>query len=120
LAYLVVRDEQQRLLSRYRIVTEQVTIGRSGDSTVKLTDASVSENHAVITLSTSCLQVRDLGSTNGTYVGGHRVEGRVTVQLGDTLSIGTYHIELLAPETDTDLIAVHETGVISLNDKLLR
>ncbi|MBN1653809.1 MAG: FHA domain-containing protein [Deltaproteobacteria bacterium] len=112
LAYLILRDKQQMVLSRYRITSELVTIGRSVDNTIKLSDALVSENHAILSVSRSSIQIRDLGSTNGTCVNGQRITGRVEIRYGEPVAIGPYVIELLSPDTDPNAFPVHETGLI--------
>jgi len=114
LAYLILRDEKQMVLSRYRITSEQITIGRSVDNTIRLSNASVSENHAIVTFQGSSIQIRDLGSTNGTYVKDQRIRGRVHLQFGESIAIGPYLIELHSPETDPNAFPVHETGLINI------
>ena len=114
LAHLILRDKRQMVLSRYRITSEQVTIGRSVDNTIWLSDASVSENHAIITFQGSSIQIRDLGSTNGTYIMDQRIQGRVRLQYGEAIAIGPYLIELYSPETDPNAFPVHETGLINV------
>jgi len=51
-------------------------------------DASVSRRHARISVEGSVLHVEDLGSTNGTYVNGTRVEGSQELRVGDILQLG--------------------------------
>lgn len=114
LAYLILRDKKQTVLSRYRITSEQVTIGRSVDNTIKLSDASVSENHAIVTLQGSSIQIRDLGSTNGTLINDQPIKGRVQLQYGESIAIGPYLIELHSPEADPNAFPVHETGLINV------
>ncbi len=48
-------------------------IGTAPDNDVVLTDRAVSRHHAEIRMTSQGLQVRDLGSTNGTFIGGLRV-----------------------------------------------
>lgn len=50
------------------------TIGRRPGNSLQVTDPSVSGSHAEIELAGGGLQIRDLGSTNGTEVGGRRVK----------------------------------------------
>jgi pSer/pThr/pTyr-binding forkhead associated (FHA) protein len=48
-------------------------VGRSDESEIVLADPSVSRAHAVLEISFGEPLVRDLGSTNGTFVNGRRV-----------------------------------------------
>ena len=63
------------------------TIGRSPGAQFIVEAALVSRLHCQITASSFSLRVKDLGSTNGTFVNGKRVQ---TAELyeGDTLSVG--------------------------------
>jgi pSer/pThr/pTyr-binding forkhead associated (FHA) protein len=48
-------------------------IGRALDNDIVVTDASVSRHHATIETSNGSYRLRDLGSQNGTFVGGERI-----------------------------------------------
>ena len=66
---------------------EPIRIGTSPGCAVRLTDPAVSGVHLELARSAHGLLVRDLGSTNGTFVGGRRIqgvfaEGTVTVSAG--------------------------------------
>lgn len=60
---------------------ERMTIGRADDNSIVIPDGSVSSHHAEITFDGSSWVLTDTGSTNGTKVGGQRVE---TVNLDST------------------------------------
>jgi len=70
-------------------VADGATFGRAPDADVRLVDATVSSNHARITLSPGGWAIDDLGSTNGTTVNGVRVYGRATISPGDEVALGT-------------------------------
>ena len=63
------------------------TIGRDKNSAVWINDDSVSRRHAQVVLDSRQTAVRDLGSRNGVYVNGTRVEA-APLRKGDTLRIG--------------------------------
>ena len=63
------------------------TIGRSTGAEFIVEAALVSRLHCQLTATADSLQVKDLGSTNGTFVNGKRVSAAELKQ-GDTLSIG--------------------------------
>ena len=56
-------------------------VGRKSGVSLKLQFRTVSGNHASLWVEDGCLYLRDLGSTNGTYVNGTRVEKDVTVPI---------------------------------------
>jgi hypothetical protein len=64
------------------------TIGRNEESEVFLVDPSVSRSHARLEIEGTALVVRDLGSTNGTFVNGERVYEAV-LEVGDVISVGS-------------------------------
>jgi DNA-binding winged helix-turn-helix (wHTH) protein len=71
-------------------------IGRGGDAAVRIASERASRHHARILVSASGAIIEDLGSTNGTIVGGERLDGRRPLQDGDEIVIGdiklTFHI----------------------------
>ena len=74
--------------SRIPVADEPVTIGRMADSTVVLTDESVSRRHAEVRRQGSSIVVVDLGSTNGTKVNGAGIRER-RLEDGDEVTVGT-------------------------------
>lgn len=70
-------------------------IGRSEDSDIFLVDPSVSRNHAVVEFEADSPVVRDLESTNGTFVNGERV-GTRRLHSGDIIMFGNTQLRLEA------------------------
>ena len=68
---------------------DATTLGRSDDSDIVLNDRFVSAQHAQIIRSEDEYLLRDLGSTNGTFRNGTRIQQDVVLQQGDRLGIGT-------------------------------
>ncbi|HVA28577.1 MAG TPA: FhaA domain-containing protein, partial [Candidatus Baltobacteraceae bacterium] len=68
-------------------VEGRARIGRSEESEIFLVDPSVSRTHAVVEVDGTEPIVRDLGSTNGTFVNGERIEAR-PLRDGDELMFG--------------------------------
>lgn len=65
------------------------TIGRSDDNVLVLDgDDYASGHHARVESGLDGTWVIDLGSTNGTYVNGERIEGRRRLHVGDLLQVG--------------------------------
>jgi len=71
-----------------------VLIGRGADAAIRLDDDYVSTRHARIAASGDQWFVEDLGSTNGTYVGTHRITQPTTLSLGTQIRIGKTILEL--------------------------
>ncbi len=80
---------QSALLSQAPIL-----IGRGPDAAIRLDDDYVSTRHARIGLSGDTWYVEDLGSTNGTYLGGTRLTQPTTITLGTRIRIGKTSLEL--------------------------
>jgi hypothetical protein len=70
------------------------TLGRDLGSSVVLDDPYASTNHAVLTFRGSAWYVEDLGSTNGTFVGGAPVAGLAALGYGDEIQIGDVRLRL--------------------------
>jgi len=64
------------------------TIGRSPRSQIVLPDDFVSSTHARIFARKQFLFLEDLGSTNGTFVDGRRIEGENQIKPGQEIVIG--------------------------------
>jgi pSer/pThr/pTyr-binding forkhead associated (FHA) protein len=71
-----------------------ILIGRGSDAAIRLDDDYVSTRHARIASSGDQWFVEDLGSTNGTYIGSHRLTQPTTLQAGSKVRIGKTTLEL--------------------------
>jgi len=70
----------------------RVLIGRSTSADICLPSSLVSRNHAAIVKTAGFVKVEDLGSTNGTYVGGRRVT-ECRLEPGDVVNLGECEIQ---------------------------
>src|SRR5437660_3595370 len=84
------------------IVKELTVVGRKEDCDVRLDHKSVSKMHCVIVKTDGGLMLRDLGSTNGTRVNGHRVR-RAFLVPNDQLIIAHFKFRV---QLGPDLAAV--------------
>ncbi len=64
-------------------------IGRSHDSTVRLTDAGISRQHAMIRREGDHWWITDLGSANGSYVNDVAITAARALRNGDRIQLGT-------------------------------
>jgi diguanylate cyclase (GGDEF)-like protein len=84
----------------YKIESERTIIGRGGKATVRLIDDGISREHCEVVMTGGDVILRDLGSTNGTFCNGVKVDARPLVD-GDKILVGsttilkfTYHDNL--------------------------
>ena len=63
------------------------TIGREG-ADITLDDDQVSRSHARVSVAGATITIEDLGSTNGTFVNGAKIDGATTLVPGDMVRIG--------------------------------
>ena len=75
--------------SRYLLDRDQTTVGRHPDSHVFLDDVTVSRHHARIDREDGSFVLHDLGSLNGTYLAGERVD-RQELRAGNEIQVGRY------------------------------
>ena|SRR5687768_4697045 len=77
----------------FELKPELTTVGRVPDNALQIPEASVSSHHCEIQLRGNDLFVRDLGSTNGTFINGEKInEG--TVKPGQILRLGMVDMRL--------------------------
>jgi pSer/pThr/pTyr-binding forkhead associated (FHA) protein len=70
------------------------SIGRNVNNTIFVEDDFVSANHAMLTFRGRSWFIEYQGSTNGTYVNGHRIDRPVALSFGDELTIGRVRMRL--------------------------
>ena len=75
--------------------TKKFLVGREQDCQLRPSSESVSRHHCVFTLDDFSVRLRDLGSTNGTFVNGQRVQGQAILQPGDRILIGKLEFEIV-------------------------
>jgi hypothetical protein len=67
----------------------ETIVGREANLGLSLVgEGSVSRRHASITRRGSMLMLKDLGSTNGTYVNGRKIQGETAIASGDEVQFG--------------------------------
>src|SRR6188768_3656856 len=80
---------------------QEIVIGRSSELDMVLVEEMVSRKHARIALAQGVITIEDLGSTNGTFVNGEKVE-RGTLKEGDRVLVGTNILKVIAISQDGD------------------
>lgn len=77
---------------------KQFLIGREQDCHLRPNSDLISRHHCVLTLDDFTVRLRDLGSTNGTFVNGERIQGQVVLKPGDHVAVGKLAFELVVGE----------------------
>jgi len=88
------------VVSEMELCEGDFTIGRNNGNKLQLDDGVISGEHALLTLQASPylpesfdITIRDLGSTNGTYVNNVSVKEQ-RVKHGDSIRIGTHEFKV--------------------------
>jgi hypothetical protein len=125
----------------FPVTQHALLVGRSQDAEVQINEQAISHQHARLEQTEQGIVLRDLGSTNGTYVNGDLVEGEVVLSGGDNIRMGsttftfvtrdgvlpksTVRLQALdpsllqrrrEPESSRMVPASQQTGSISLTD----
>jgi pSer/pThr/pTyr-binding forkhead associated (FHA) protein len=77
----------------HELNVDKTTIGRVEDNTFQIAEASVSSHHCEILLRGSDVMVKDLNSTNGTFINGEKV-GESVLKPGQVLRLGQIEMRL--------------------------
>lgn len=89
-----------------------IRIGKSPENDFVINNPTVSRNHAILTVADDgrCARLRDLGSKNGTFVNGNRIDKEVEVGPGSQLRFGTEAVSLSGIIGRTRMSAVPAGG----------
>jgi pSer/pThr/pTyr-binding forkhead associated (FHA) protein len=84
--------------NREIVLKSETSFGRHADCDVLLTEGHASRRHAKLLLTPDGAWIEDLGSSNGTYINGARITGRVRIASGDRLrfDVEEYDFRMLA------------------------
>jgi len=80
-------------------------IGRVGGNDMIMPDYAISKQHAIIEIKRGDYLIRDVGSTNGTFINGKRVEKKpVQIRDKDIVAFARYEFTFLFPESLFDML----------------
>ena len=77
----------------FELNVERTTVGRVEDNTFQIADGSVSSHHAEIILRGSDILIRDLNSTNGTFINNEKITEMV-LKPGQILRFGQVELKI--------------------------
>ncbi len=130
---LIGRVPPQRQLTQYRVDSNGFVVGRRPGSHLQVPSPRVSGRHAELLGIGKHLFVRDLGSTNGTYVNRRRITQPTPVSDGDHIEFADVEFRVEREcdgdssaehptyrSTQSDIDAIDSDWVLSQLDRLLR
>ena len=82
-------------------VNGDVTLGRDESADLQLPDKTISRRHAAVRLEGETAVVTDLGSSNGTFVNGTRIDDPTRLRDGDSLQMGATVLEVRSARGET-------------------
>lgn len=88
--------------TRYLLTGAITVIGRGNDCDIVINDTGISRRHLQIQVTPERVIAKDLGSTNGSYVEGHRIDAATLVD-GNQITIGRTRILFWASSNEQDL-----------------
>ncbi|TWT48630.1 ATP-binding protein [Botrimarina hoheduenensis] len=105
------RDQGQR----YVLDEPELSIGRVGENRIRLHDTEVSREHAVLAAVGDSYMIRDLNSSNGTFVNGKAVRQRTLIS-GDQVQLGRT-LMLYTGDGDSVIMSRDELDIVATADR---
>ena len=90
-----------RLLEKIKFDQESVAVGRDIENDIHINNLSVSRFHAKIHREGEKIIIKDLGSANGTFVNGSRID-LAELKVGDVILIGKHILRIELPKKVSD------------------
>jgi DNA-binding winged helix-turn-helix (wHTH) protein len=96
---------------RFALPAGESILGRGKESPVPIDARSVSRRHARLLITPEGAELEDLGSKNGTFVGGRRIQQAASLFDGDEIRLGSVRLQLrYIAEESTVTDAYDRTG----------
>jgi len=89
----------------FEIHEGKTTIGRNGECGIQIKLGVVSRRHCQVIVRKDKVKVRELGSSNGTFVNNRRIQ-EVTIGAGETLTVGPVIFTLVIDDMPADIKTV--------------
>jgi len=97
----IIKLSQPDRTPLYVAIVEPIVVGRECDGLL-LSDEKVSRQHFQLHPQNTAVVVTDLGSTNGCYLDGVRVDGEAVLSTGSSLQVGDTIVTLELPTSNLD------------------
>jgi diguanylate cyclase (GGDEF)-like protein len=104
----------------FTLDSDETTIGRGREAQIRVEDVGISRTHSrILRTMDGKFHLEDLSSTNGTFVGGRRIE-RSELQTGDRLQIGPNVVLRFAILDEAEEQLAHQLYEASTKDALTK
>ena len=103
-ALLIVR-RGPNVGARFLLDADTTTVGRHPEADIFLDDVTVSRRHVEFLRQGALFEVKDLGSLNGTYLGGDRIESTAVLRDRAEVQVGKYKLTFYASRRDLPAVA---------------
>jgi sigma-B regulation protein RsbU (phosphoserine phosphatase) len=97
----------------HRLDGAECLLGRRLDCHIHINDQRVSRRHARVRREGDAWQLEDLGSCNGTFINGRRIQGAARLRHGDEVEIGASRFRM---DLADDMIAAVESAAVLVPD----
>jgi len=84
------------------LVSPNLKIGRSKTNDIILDEDGISEFHALLTVESGHVYIKDTGSAKGTYINNQRITKKMELHAHDTISMSDINFEITEPSSDGD------------------
>jgi pSer/pThr/pTyr-binding forkhead associated (FHA) protein len=101
----------------HELKSERTTVGRVEDNTFQIPDSSVSSHHAEILLKGNDVVIKDLNSTNGTFINGQQIT-EATLKPSQILRLGQVEVRLEGDAPVTKKQVLDHTQIVPQGIKL--
>ena len=81
---------------KYDLMKEATVVGRSSKADIQIDQEAISRNHARFSIAAGRVSLKDLGSTNGTYVNDEMITTDMQLRNGDLVKIGRTIFKFIA------------------------
>jgi len=98
-------------LHEYELDQESMTIGRKADNDIHIDNLAVSSHHAKILTILNDSFLEDLGSTNGTFINGEKIN-KHALQNGEVIVIGKHKLTYINETADAGTSNFEKTVVV--------
>jgi len=95
------------------VLSEKTTLGRKEDNNIVLSSSKISKNHCVLEIKNNELTVKDLNSSNGTFVNGFLVQEKKLIS-GDQILVGNFVFQVVNTQSNKK---INHEQVIVKNEK---